>query len=73
MAELLAAGPDETVLELRVHESSGKASLKPIEIVKAVLEVEASPTAFVRVGCWSRHASSAWRDPLELPVEAIEV
>lgn len=65
-ADLWDADPAEAVLELCVTESSGAPSLKPVELVRAMLGIEVSPTAIVRIGCWSREDERELRDPLEL-------
>jgi len=65
-AALWGGAPEERVLELHLAESSSAPSLKPIEVVKAVLDVDITPTALVRVGCWARHGdSNELRSPLE--------
>jgi len=65
-AGLWDADSAEPVLELRVIESSGAPSLKPAELVRAMLGIDVSPTAFVRIGCWAREDGRELRDPLEL-------
>jgi radical SAM family uncharacterized protein/radical SAM-linked protein len=63
--------PSETVLELRVAESSGTPSLKPAELVKALLAVDVPPTAITRAGCWSRTNDGELGDPLEPVLEPL--
>ena len=73
-AALWGGAPDERVLELHLAESSSAPSLKPIEVVKAVLDVDITPTALVRVGCWARHGAQdlqELRDPLESALELV--
>lgn len=55
--------PEETVLALRVREESGTASLRPAELVEAILGERLPPLAFLRTGCWG-----GLLEPLE-PVE----
>jgi radical SAM-linked protein len=71
-ALLWAGAADERVLELRVVESSGSPSLKPTELVHAILGVDVTPNAIVRTGCWSRRGGHDLVDPLERELEAVE-
>ncbi|HXV61378.1 MAG TPA: TIGR03960 family B12-binding radical SAM protein [Vicinamibacteria bacterium] len=64
-AALLDVEEEAMVLALRVSETSGQASLRPIELVKAILDVELPPQCFSRTGCWTREPSGSWLDPLD--------
>ena len=69
---------DERVMELHLTESSSAPSLRPIEVVKALIDVDRTPTAIVRIGCWTRGGADVvqnlmeLRDPLERALEVVE-
>jgi hypothetical protein len=77
-AALWGGAPDERVMELHLTESSSAPSLRPIEVVKALLDVDRTPTAVVRIGCWTRGGADVvqslmeLRDPLERALEVVE-
>jgi hypothetical protein len=77
-AALWGGAPEERVMELHLTESSSAPSLRPIEVVKALLDIERTPTALVRIGCWTRGGADEpqdlrdLRDPLERPLEVVE-
>ncbi len=65
-------------MELYLTESSSSPSLRPIEVVKALIDVDRTPTAIVRIGCWTRGGADVvqnlmeLRDPLERALEVVE-
>lgn len=62
-ASLWQVEPEESVLGLRVREESGTASLRPAELVEALLTEILPPLAFLRTACQGGDEAS---DPLEL-------
>ncbi|HJS74864.1 MAG TPA: TIGR03936 family radical SAM-associated protein, partial [Vicinamibacteria bacterium] len=50
-ASLLSILPGDTVLQLRLREASGVASLRPSELAEAILGTKFPPSAFLRVAC----------------------
>jgi len=73
LAPLLDGTPEERVLELFMTEASGSPSLKPAEVVKAILDVELPPSGFVRTGCGTGGERGTIDDPLGLPAELARV
>jgi radical SAM-linked protein len=63
-ASLLSIGPRDPALLLRVRETSGVASLRPSELVAAVLGPALPPHAFLRTACGAR-AENCLVDPLD--------
>ncbi len=50
-AALLSILPGESALHLRLREVSGVASLRPAELVEAILGLALPPSAFLRTAC----------------------
>jgi radical SAM-linked protein len=63
-ASLLSIRPHDTALRLRVRETSGVASLRPSELVAAILGAALPPHAFLRTACGAR-GERRLVDPLE--------
>jgi radical SAM-linked protein len=61
-ASSLSIEPADPVLHLRMREASGVASLRPSELVEAILGIALPPSAFLRTAC-----GQGGVDPLELP------
>jgi radical SAM-linked protein len=66
LSGLWECAPSDICLELRVEKTSGRASLRPVEIVSAILGIDPPPSAFARTGCWSAEVGG-WLDPLDTP------
>jgi radical SAM-linked protein len=68
--DILDVGETRAVLKMRVTETSGRASLKPSELVSAIAGVELPPQAFLRTACLSVGATGKLVDALEAPAPA---
>jgi radical SAM family uncharacterized protein/radical SAM-linked protein len=64
---LLSMGPRDRALRLRVREASGVASLRPSELVSAILGMALPPTSFLRTAC-----GNAGSPRLVGPLEVLE-
>jgi radical SAM family uncharacterized protein/radical SAM-linked protein len=64
-ASLGAVPESHPILELRVAEQSGVASLRPVELVESILGTRLPPHSLLKTGCWARRGASELSDPLD--------
>jgi radical SAM family uncharacterized protein/radical SAM-linked protein len=60
-----AVSAEHTCLALRVAEESGTASLRPVELVEAILGIALPPHSLLKTGSWSKPTGEELLDPLE--------